>query len=260
MALINCPECGREISDQALSCPNCGAPIKPIDKKFCKFCGEQIDKDCVVCPKCGKQVEYIDNPNKNIIVNNSASSAVVSPYPIPKPKEKESPLGIIGLILAFIVCFPLFPLVGLILCFIALFHKNHTSVCAIIGIMVSIVTLIISCVFFMGDSSSSTNNSHRPTATTTPRVTSGPASTPKPTATPKPDTYITLEEFNLIESGMSYEEVVDVVGCEGTLMSTVDLMDINTSIYYWYGKNGISNANVTFQNDAVVSKAQIGLE
>jgi DNA-directed RNA polymerase subunit RPC12/RpoP len=28
MALIHCSECGREISDQALSCPGCGAPTK----------------------------------------------------------------------------------------------------------------------------------------------------------------------------------------------------------------------------------------
>ena len=27
MALIKCPECGREISDKAASCPNCGTPI-----------------------------------------------------------------------------------------------------------------------------------------------------------------------------------------------------------------------------------------
>jgi hypothetical protein len=27
MALINCPECGKEISDKALSCPNCGVPM-----------------------------------------------------------------------------------------------------------------------------------------------------------------------------------------------------------------------------------------
>src|ERR1043166_1905210 len=26
MALIKCPECGKEISDQAAACPNCGAP------------------------------------------------------------------------------------------------------------------------------------------------------------------------------------------------------------------------------------------
>lgn len=28
MALINCPECGKEISDKATACPNCGFPVK----------------------------------------------------------------------------------------------------------------------------------------------------------------------------------------------------------------------------------------
>lgn len=32
MALINCPECGKEISDRALSCPNCGCPIASVDQ------------------------------------------------------------------------------------------------------------------------------------------------------------------------------------------------------------------------------------
>jgi uncharacterized membrane protein YvbJ len=27
MALISCAECGKEVSDKAASCPNCGAPI-----------------------------------------------------------------------------------------------------------------------------------------------------------------------------------------------------------------------------------------
>lgn len=38
MALINCDDCGKEVSTKASSCPNCGAPIanqttKPIKKK-----------------------------------------------------------------------------------------------------------------------------------------------------------------------------------------------------------------------------------
>lgn len=28
MALMNCPECGKEISDQAISCPHCGYPLQ----------------------------------------------------------------------------------------------------------------------------------------------------------------------------------------------------------------------------------------
>lgn len=34
MALITCPECGKEVSDKADKCPNCGAPVeKPAEKK-----------------------------------------------------------------------------------------------------------------------------------------------------------------------------------------------------------------------------------
>lgn len=29
MALIKCPDCGKEISDKAPVCPNCGRPIAP---------------------------------------------------------------------------------------------------------------------------------------------------------------------------------------------------------------------------------------
>lgn len=32
MALIQCPECGKEISDQAASCPNCGYAINTAPK------------------------------------------------------------------------------------------------------------------------------------------------------------------------------------------------------------------------------------
>ncbi|WP_411337184.1 DUF4352 domain-containing protein [Ruminococcus gauvreauii] len=31
MAMINCPECGKEISDKAPACPNCGHPLKKAD-------------------------------------------------------------------------------------------------------------------------------------------------------------------------------------------------------------------------------------
>lgn len=72
MALIKCPECGKEISDKAVSCPNCGAVVK---KKFCQHCGASIDSDCVVCPKCGKQVGDFGGNDRNIVINNSSSAS-----------------------------------------------------------------------------------------------------------------------------------------------------------------------------------------
>ena len=45
MALINCPECGKEISDKALSCPNCGNPINQQTQQ----------EEYICCPKCGSR-------------------------------------------------------------------------------------------------------------------------------------------------------------------------------------------------------------
>ena len=53
MAMINCGECGKEISDQAAACPNCGAPAKKTDMIFCTKCGAEVVKEAIVCPRCG---------------------------------------------------------------------------------------------------------------------------------------------------------------------------------------------------------------
>ena len=37
MALVKCPECGREVSSTARTCPGCGAPIDT--KVYCPCCG-----------------------------------------------------------------------------------------------------------------------------------------------------------------------------------------------------------------------------
>lgn len=37
MALINCSECGKQVSDKAVACPNCGAPISV--EPHCPECG-----------------------------------------------------------------------------------------------------------------------------------------------------------------------------------------------------------------------------
>ncbi|MBP3705784.1 MAG: DUF3862 domain-containing protein [Clostridia bacterium] len=75
---------------------------------------------------------------------------------------------------------------------------------------------------------------------------------------------ISLEEFNKIETGMTYKEVCDIVGGEGTIASSVDVGigdEYKTEIYQWTGDGSIgANANVTFQAGKVVSKAQIGLK
>ena len=51
MAIIKCPECGRQISDKAPVCPNCGVEIAGKIMK-CPQCGEIYFRDQEMCPNC----------------------------------------------------------------------------------------------------------------------------------------------------------------------------------------------------------------
>lgn len=55
MALIKCPECGKEVSDKAAVCPNCGVEIAPAEVKavICPECGSEIDPVQNICKNCG---------------------------------------------------------------------------------------------------------------------------------------------------------------------------------------------------------------
>lgn len=59
MALIKCSNCGKDISDKATACPQCGEPVvieaaveepKPL---LCEECGAELLENTEVCPNCG---------------------------------------------------------------------------------------------------------------------------------------------------------------------------------------------------------------
>jgi hypothetical protein len=54
--LISCPECRKQVSDQAGSCPHCGFKIvpKPVAMVACTQCQTQMRADAKHCPKCGR--------------------------------------------------------------------------------------------------------------------------------------------------------------------------------------------------------------
>lgn len=45
MALIKCPECGKEISDRAASCPNCGCPVEKTQTDNPPLANRKIQED-----------------------------------------------------------------------------------------------------------------------------------------------------------------------------------------------------------------------
>jgi hypothetical protein len=74
---------------------------------------------------------------------------------------------------------------------------------------------------------------------------------------------ISLGEFNRIQNGMDYNEVVKIIGEQGTVLSDIDLgvgSEYATQMYEWHGNNGVSNADIIFQGGVVISKAQFGLQ
>jgi len=76
---------------------------------------------------------------------------------------------------------------------------------------------------------------------------------------------VTSYEFSRIVNGMSYRQVVDIIGAEGELISSGHLEgvagimeDVDTVMYQWVNPDG-SNMNAMFQNDRLINKAQLGL-
>lgn len=57
MPLINCPECGQQISDKAEKCVHCGHIMKVAPKNLCEDCGAEIPDGATECPCCGCPVQ-----------------------------------------------------------------------------------------------------------------------------------------------------------------------------------------------------------
>lgn len=58
MALVKCPECGKEVSDKAGKCPNCGFPIEPVENEV-KQPDLRTDEDKIEKKKVSKKIVAI---------------------------------------------------------------------------------------------------------------------------------------------------------------------------------------------------------
>ncbi len=58
MALVNCVECGHEVSSRAATCPKCGFPVSQLAQlPRCADCGQPLPQGSTACPHCGCPVE-----------------------------------------------------------------------------------------------------------------------------------------------------------------------------------------------------------
>ncbi len=71
---------------------------------------------------------------------------------------------------------------------------------------------------------------------------------------------ITMDQYNQVQTGMTYDQVKQIMGGDGELTSDTKVAGHTSQLYTWSGKSAGSNATVTFTDGAVDSKAQIGLD
>lgn len=117
-----------------------------------------------------------------------------------------------------------------------------------VGLMV-LIFVVAGCSFL--NKKEETNNSTTTSNTAT-----------KTETTPSSDTKaagLTLEKFNELKNGMKYDEVVKVLGSEGTETSSYSSGSLKTVTYKWEGEN-YARITVTFRNDELTSKIQSGLK
>lgn len=71
---------------------------------------------------------------------------------------------------------------------------------------------------------------------------------------------ITLDQFNQIQAGMTYDQVKQILGSEGRLSTQTEIMGVQSSLYTWMNSGG-SNIVITFGGEGTVdSKTQFGLK
>ncbi|MBR6963680.1 MAG: zinc-ribbon domain-containing protein [Prevotella sp.] len=97
MAIIKCPECGRQISDKAPTCPNCGVEIAGKVVK-CPDCFNVYFKDEETCPNCHRHNDAYQPPQTE--APTPQQQRVQIPVPTPaqmastsSSRQTETPIG-----------------------------------------------------------------------------------------------------------------------------------------------------------------------
>ena len=98
MALIQCPNCGKEISDKAQSCVYCGCIFSQKTKKACPECGNEIDQDATVCPRCGYPIAFEEEEGVVPIQKNKEKQPQ-------NTKKKRILLSAFMVVLIAVLCF-----------------------------------------------------------------------------------------------------------------------------------------------------------
>lgn len=207
------------------------------DMKTCPFCVELIRKDATVCRYCRSQLSPGVRSTTQPVSHKPSSSTSTGQL-----------LGFASVVLGIASVFlPYFAAVffapAALLCGILAFRQGHKELGGL-GIVLAIVGL--ACVIYV---------SQQLGQLLTNPLGSAPALNSKANLQPQ---VVLKSEYDRVQEGMSYSEVVGIIGASGEEMSRSDMAGFSTVMYSWSNSNG-SNMNAMFQNGKLINKAQFGL-
>ena len=137
-----------------------------------------------------------------------------------------------------------------------------------LGILGLFALIVVAALVFGGGEESATTSTETESsapaaeATDTETTDEEPAEEePAEEEAPADEGVLTSEKYDQITSGMSYEEVVEIIGSEGTVMSETGEAgsEFHTVMYEWDTDGFMSAANFMFQGNKLQSKSQIGV-
>ncbi len=102
-------------------------------------------------------------------------------------------------------------------------------------------------------------NEGKTSPTSTPSTTSSPSSTSSPASTDAKKSGLTMDKYNQIKNGMSYDEVKNIIGSEGTQTMSSGEGKYKVESYKWDGDD-YQFISVVFMGGKVNSKVQANLK
>jgi len=149
MALIECAECGKQVSDKATACPNCGFPPGNISLGVGKIELNEIPDSVAIvsCENAGlvNQLTCVSNDNNDNKLKVSLDSIAENSSNQTNMPATGAPWGG-GLVSVFAIITIFMPIIGIIIGLYGVFHESK-RLQGVLLILESIVVYIFYIVF-----------------------------------------------------------------------------------------------------------------
>ncbi|MDP2181687.1 MAG: hypothetical protein Q8K99_03865 [Actinomycetota bacterium] len=210
----------REISNLAEFCPGCGAPVSSATiEPSCATADEPYTSS----PRSEEPAATADSPRQNVLGRILGVAGVV--------------LGLASLAMPYTLAIVV--VVVAVACGVVAILRRHRVLGAatLIAAAIGLVALIY-------------------VAQHTPSITNGTGSPGAPSG--DGSAVVTSAEYDQLTEGMTYQEVVAVIGAEGEESEGSEVDGFPTVMFTWTNPDG-SNMNVMLHNGKLVKKTQVGL-